>query len=153
MLFRSGITYGFLQGRVPGLAPWGALALGLGSPLLLYSAVYWDHSLVVALAAGALALAAGTLKGDERPRLWPLVACGMLLGLGPWFRNEMYLLIPAALLAWAAAAQRDRARGLIAATAGLAPVLGLLWAINTRLYGSPLGWKGQIGRASCRERV
>jgi hypothetical protein len=145
------LTYRFLQSAAPAQAVWGAAALGLGTPLIIYSGVFWDHSLTVALAAAGLALAIGEMDGTRRPRLVALLAAGGLFGLGTWLRNEMYLLAAAGVLVWPVVASRARIRGLVALGLGAGTVTGLQWLVNLRLYGSLLGVKGQglvTGRVS-----
>lgn len=146
------ITWRVLQARVPSLAPAGVVALAMGTPLLLYSTTFWDHSPAVAAGAGALALAAQTLDAEgEGVRLRLLGAAGLLLGLGLWLRNEMYLLALATIGMWALATPARRARELLALGAGVAAAGAPLWAMNTRFFGTPLGWKGQdlvAGRAA-----
>jgi hypothetical protein len=144
------MTCAVLRRLAPEGALWGALALGLGTPLLVYSTVFWDHSLVTALAAGALALAAVALEAPGGPRLAPLGAAGALLGLGLWLRNEMYPLAAVALAAWFALVPRRRLASTLTMAAGVLVTAAPLWALNVVLQGRPLGWKGQglaIGRA------
>jgi hypothetical protein len=137
------ITYGVLRRRTPALAGAGALALGLGTPLFIYGVVFWDHSLVVLLSAGALGIL-GLEAAALRPvNSWAVAAAGALLATGFWIRTEMYLLAVAAGVGWLAAAGRVRATGLIALGFGAVGPSACLWILNTRFYGSPLGWKGQ----------
>jgi len=135
-------TAWFLRQTAPALVAVGTLAVGLATPLLVYSAVFWDHSLVAALATGALALTATALWAD-RPAPRRLVAAGVLLGWGLWFRNESYLLLAAVGVAWVLWGGRARLRGALALGAGAALAALPALMLNTRLYGSPLGWKGQ----------
>lgn len=137
------LTGSVLQRHAPTLALWGMLVLGVGTPLVIYSTVFWDHSLVVVLSAGALALAAGSCEVRGQPQPAALFLSGSLIGLGAWFRNEMYLLGLSTLLVWAVVARRRRASGLVALVGGLALAVGILWTANLYLYGSPMGWKGQ----------
>ncbi len=137
------ITSRVLRRRTPDVAAWGTVAVGLGTPLLIYSGVFWDHSLTAALAAGALAIAIAAIDEGVRPRLAALAAAGALLGLGTWLRNEMYLLAAAVVVVWPLAASRRRIAGGLALAAGAALTTGIQWMVNTRLYGSPLGYKGQ----------
>lgn len=144
----AGLVATWITSRVVGqragdLARWATVAVGLGTPLLIYSTVFWDHSLVTALAAGALALAVAAIDEGARARLPALAAAGALLGLGTWFRNEMYLLGAAVVLIWPLAAPGQRIAGGAALAAGAAVTTGIQWMVNTRLYGSPLGYKGQ----------
>jgi len=138
------VTHKAVSAGNPSLASWGALALGLGTPLFVYSTVYWDHSLMAALAAGALALSAGVLSRlPDRAHAGFLLAAGTLLGFGHWFRNEAYLLTVAILVAWLVTARRDRGRGAVFIGTGAGLTTAPLWVLNDRLFGSPLGWKGQ----------
>lgn len=137
------ITYGVLRRHVSDLAWAGALALGLATPLFIYGVVFWDHSLAALLSAGALAILTRELAGDLPPHFRRMIAAGALLGLGFWVRNELYLLGIAIGLGWLVASPRFRVQGVIFLLAGMAVPAGGLWALNTRLSGSPFGWKGQ----------
>ncbi|HLJ61982.1 MAG TPA: hypothetical protein VKZ50_19825 [bacterium] len=143
------VTHGVLARTAPVLAGWGALALGLATPLAIYSAVFWDHAPVVFLSAAALALAVRACDSESARRTLDLELAGALLGLALWLRNEIYVLIPAVLAAWVCVAARDRVRGAIAMIAGLVVPVGVLWALNRALSGSLLGWKGE-GLAASR---
>jgi len=137
------VTYRLLRRRVPDLAWAGALAAGLGTPLVVYSGVFWDHSLVTALSAGALATLYTQADGEGPVSVWRVAAAGALLGAGLWTRSEMYPLAAVVVCAWAyASVPRERLRGAVALLSGLAgPAMGV-WFANVRLLGSPLGWKG-----------
>ncbi|MDR7556481.1 MAG: hypothetical protein QN157_12855 [Armatimonadota bacterium] len=137
------VTARFLDRVAPALSAPGVVAVGLGTPLFIYSVVFWDHSLVAALATGALALTATVLWRPSARAPARLGLAGVLLGIGLWFRNEMYLLVAALLAAWLAWGGKERIGGAAALGAGV--MVGALPAavVNTRLFGSPLGWKGQ----------
>jgi len=137
------ITVGVFDRRVPGLLVPGVIALALGTPLVIYSATFWDHILVVAVTAGALVAASRAIEesGPTPPR--SLVMAGVLLGLGLWLRNEMYVLTIAVVLAWLVTGSGQRVKGFVALVAGLIIPASILWATNSYLYGTPLGWKGQ----------
>jgi hypothetical protein len=135
------VTWGVLRSKTPWLAAPAALALGVATPLLLYTTVFWDHSLTAALAAGTLALVVRALDEGDRPRPALLAWAGCSVGIGLWLRNEMYPFGAAVLLAWLWAADRDRLRGAAAFLAGLILAAGPVWVLNTYLVGSPLGWK------------
>jgi hypothetical protein len=136
------ITYEVLRRRAPDLAWAGALAVGMASPVFIYGVVFWDHTLVVLLAAGALALLCGEIDRAPKIAFWRMTAAGALLGMGFWLRNEVYLLVVAVAAAWLYAVPRARIRGALLLACGAAvPALGL-WALNTHLIGSPFGWKG-----------
>ncbi|MDR7537075.1 MAG: hypothetical protein QN183_12015 [Armatimonadota bacterium] len=137
------ITAWFLGLVAPRLAAVGVVAVGLGTPLLVYSVVFWDHSLVAALGSGALAATALALRDDARSAGRPLAFAGALLGAGLWFRNEMYVLlvaIGAGWLLWGGAA-RVRGAAVLGTAAGLVALPALV--LNVYLFGGPLGWKGR----------
>jgi hypothetical protein len=137
------ITYGLLRRRAPELAGAGALAAGLGTPVVVYGGVFWDHSLVAALSAGALAILYGMAEDGTPINAWRAAAAGTLLGAGLWLRSEMYPLAAAVVCAWAyASVPRERARGLCFLLSGFAVPAVAVWVVNTRLFGHPLGWKG-----------
>lgn len=135
------VTYGVLRSRARSVALPAAVTLAVGTPLLIYSGVFWDHTLAVGLAAAALGLIVGRVQAT-RPGAGGLVLAGALLGLGTWLRNEMYLLTAAATLVWLVTADRRVSGGLALAT-GAVLTVGLQWMINVRLYGAPMGYKGQ----------
>lgn len=141
-LLAAWITHRVVSARAPGQALIASLAVALGTPLLIYSGVFWDHAPVVALASGALALALGGLDDDAPVRVGRLALAGALLGLGTWLRNEMYLLTVVVAVTWPFAAGRRRLVGSVSLVAGAALTTGLQWMLNARLYGSPLGYKG-----------
>lgn len=68
-----------------------ALITGLATPLALYSAVFWDHSLLAGIATLALYFALGGVRADC-PGRW--AAAGVLVGAGVWFHEILapYLL-------------------------------------------------------------
>ena len=137
------ITYRLLRRRVPALAGPAALTAGLGTPLVVYSGVFWDHSLVAALSAGALAALYAQVDRERPLSAWRVAGAGALLGAGLWIRSEMYPLAAAVACAWAyASAPRDRVRGILLLLSGLAGPAVAVWVANIRLLGSPLGSKG-----------
>jgi hypothetical protein len=95
-----------------------AAVLALASPLLFYASVFWEHTLVVALAAAAFLAVAG-----ERARPF---ACGLLSGSAGLLREECFLLVPAlgiALLAQGARPARALPRFAGGAAIGVAAAL------------------------------
>ena len=124
--------------HVPVAGVGAGLLVGVGSPLLIYAVVFWDHSLVAALTAGAVVLLLpGAGNPDRRARA---VVAGLLLGLGPWFRNEAYLFAAGVVLGlWVT----GRRRLVVWVVAGAALVLLPLWAYHWWWFGHPLGDKGR----------
>lgn len=111
-------------------------AVVFASPLTVYGAMYWEHTLAVALAFGGIAL----LVTDEEAPAWRCVAGGVLVALSAWFRSEHYWLV--AVLALLAVASRPLGLGLRRVPlvlAGLIVPMAALIAVNVALYGHPLG--------------
>ncbi len=133
-------------GRRLGLSPaWRALALAVlafSTPLTLYGAMYWEHTVAVALTFAAVLPLLRRQASALTP--WLSWSCGALAGLAAWFREESVvvaaLLLVLALLPEplrrACGAPRLRARWLLG---GLAGSLGLYLALNVLVYGTPAG--------------
>ncbi len=120
----------------PGTSSIALAAMAFASPLTPYGAMYWEHTLAVALAFGGIAL----LLADEDAPAWRCVAGGALVALSAWFRSEHYCLV--AVLALLAAASRPLGLGLrrvpLVVAALVVPMAALL-AVNVAIYGHPLG--------------
>lgn len=116
-------------------------ALVLGSPVTFYSSTFWEHTPGVALGWGGLVWILFGPAGDERPGRAFLG--GLLVGLAPLLREELYLL--AALVGGLGTLELwPRAPRLLAgrarpALAGLALGLLLVLGLNAWLYGHALG--------------
>ena len=139
-------------------SPFIALSLGLvtfASPLTLYGAMYWEHTLAVALAFWGLSgLLYHALPDDSNQRisLNEGLVNGMCVGLSVWFRPE-FLCLVAILGAITVASRmsqlpkplrmvipRGLTLGLVVAFNGamVLTVLGFFGA-NLVTYGHPLG--------------
>ncbi len=133
------------QGLPPPLTAALLLLLAFASPVTLYSALFWDHTLALVLAFHGTRLL--LLQPDGRaPGPRAALAAGALVGLAGWFREELFfwgaLLVGLAIVAdrlgtWAP-------RGLAAARvrfvgAFTLAVAGFV-AFNYWMYGKPLGW-------------
>jgi hypothetical protein len=114
------------------------LLVGLASPLVVYTAVFWDHTVVAALSTGAVALllAGGDAGGHSRHGFW----AGVLLGLGPHFRNETYVFAVAVAVGLVASGRRSLLPQLLT---GFAAAVAPLWAYHLWWFGHPLGYKGK----------
>ena len=112
-------------------------ALIFASPLTLYGALYWEHTIGVALAFGGLRFVVATAPDREfRAALW----AGTLLGVSVWFRSEMYALIAVVfvLVALAPWLRLGSIRGS-PLVIGVALFVGVLLAFNQFAYGSLVG--------------
>jgi hypothetical protein len=117
-------------------------ALGLATPLLLYSVLFWDHSIQILLSAIAALFLARACE-EDRPEL--AIPAGCVLGLGILFHELFFALFVGILCGGIfVAARHPRSRRFairasVAATAGFVPWL-ICWLIsNQALYGNPRG--------------
>lgn len=119
----------------------GLAAVALASPLTLYGAMYWEHTLAVALAFGGLALLLepeGTTGSARRALLG-----GALVALSAWFRSEhLWLVAVLAALALAARPLGLGVRRVPPLLVGLLAPIAALLALNAGLYGHALGVHG-----------
>jgi len=134
------------------------LAVGLCTPVLFYSCLFWEHTLAVCLGMAALVLCSGVSRTSPRA----LLAAAACLGVAIALRLEMAVfagalavaLIAAALRDWLEAAGMASARALrIGTTATIAAVGALAFgaaaiAIRrlepTRLFGDKEGSLAQL---------
>lgn len=124
----------------------GAILVGLSTPLIVYSAVFWDHALVAALTTTCFVLLARAPVGDRRSIFW----AGALAGAATWFRNEGYLFVVSLLTAWTLVARR---RSLLPLALGVLCGAAVGWILNWYVYGHPLGLKGSAGARAVQARL
>ena len=115
-------------------------ALVFATPLTLYAAMFWEHTLAVALAFSGLATVLAPPAGAGRPGT---VGAGILAGLSAWLRPEMgwfVLLLAALAFASPAGGERPWRRGLFAGSlvATALAALGASWILT----GHPMGYYG-----------
>lgn len=111
------------------------LILGLCTPLLFYSLLFWDHTLGTALSTLALLLLAKSLL-KHRSSL--LLVAGLILALSIWVRTELYVMAIVMPLAYLVSSHGHWRRALIVVGAiyiGLLP----LWVFQWLVYGNALG--------------
>ncbi|MDY7014087.1 MAG: polyprenol monophosphomannose synthase, partial [Cyanobacteriota bacterium] len=155
----------YFVGRALQLSSWG-ISLGLfllvfASPLTLYSAMYWEHTLAVALSFVGIALAFLT------PENWMgggvgVILGGFLVGSSIWFRSELLSMVatlglltvlglflePSSVIqslsdrsAWSLL---NGSAGLVENKellfcAGMVLAVGFFWSCNKLVYGRFLG--------------
>ncbi|NEP59508.1 MAG: hypothetical protein F6K31_21275 [Symploca sp. SIO2G7] len=137
-----------------------ALSLGLvilASPLTLYGAMYWEHTLAVALAFWGLSGLLFHIQSEasnHRISLNEAMVNGVCIGLSLWLRPEFFCLVlilggvmaicfvPSGRLPgkWSVQVPQGLSRKVLIAFAGamMATVLGVSW-LNWVTYGHPLG--------------
>lgn len=140
--------------RRQGVGPLGqavAIAgLAFATPLSIYAATYWEHTLAAALAAGGLFVA---FSGSRRPGVSGAVG-GALIGLAGWFRPEALAMGAVAVVVRLVAARAGSRRGAFAFVAAAAIAVTLFLAFNQAVYGRPLGMHGaQVLDASLADRA
>ncbi|MEO1125313.1 MAG: hypothetical protein AAFW84_13015 [Cyanobacteria bacterium J06635_15] len=121
------------------------VTLIFAAPLSIYGAMYWEHTLAVALALWGVSLA--LFPKGEKLGLGSAIAAGILTGLSVWFRPEFLcliailgLLLAVSLLKLQPLAWLNPAPGQIFGF-GLAMVATVLvfFGLNIMVYGHPLG--------------
>jgi hypothetical protein len=122
----------------------GASAVALAglifsSPLTLYGAMFWEHTLAIALAFGGVMLLLA--RGDPAPARAFLA--GALVGLSAWVRSELVCVAVALFLIVAFSRRLELGRSerrwaLVALSLSLVTLAG----VNVLLYGYPQGVHG-----------
>ncbi|MGD1949608.1 MAG: LA_3751/LA_3752 family putative glycosyltransferase [Leptolyngbyaceae cyanobacterium] len=152
-----------------GITAIGMAVVIVASPLTLYGAMYWEHTLAVALAFWGLSgmLLHALPKGQtNRISVNQALVNGVCVGLAVWFRPEFLCLVLilgtltgtsrlSQLPVWCRAVlPRRLTLSLVIAFTGamVLTVLGLL-GINTVAYGSPMGVYVEQGAESLGQRL
>jgi hypothetical protein len=111
------------------------VVLGLCTPLLFYSLLFWDHTLGTLLTTAALLL---VVKTTSQPK-WPLLlAAGAMLGLSVWARTELYVMAAIVPIAYFLLCGRRPLSTLILGLGTLMTLLPL-WLFQLIVYGNPIG--------------
>ena len=127
-------------GVPPGVTAAALGVLVFATPLTLYGAMFWEHTLGVLLTFCGVDFLL-TTAWSKRPMVVAL-AWGALAGLSVWVRSELICLVGALAALGAVRAIRDRERRAGWFVLGLTLAVGTLWGINTLLYGHPFGMHG-----------
>jgi hypothetical protein len=121
-------TAGLLAERLASGSGWLAIALvGLASPLLIYSGLFWEHAPAAALFSLGVLLS----LPEESPRRGRVVLAGACFGLAVAWRAEIALFLAVLLLARVVTLPRPGLAWLVRLGAGLAltslPALLYTW--------------------------
>lgn len=114
------------------------IVVGLGSPLLLYSLEFWEHTPGTALAVFALV---GVVKAiDSRRRAGWLIAAGAAIGLGLTMRAELYV-YPIAVISGLVFIRSalPLIRSIVWLVVGGLITAGPWWLYQFLTWGSPFG--------------
>jgi hypothetical protein len=112
------------------------LLTALATPMLHYSVVFWDPAVTAGLATAALFAAVQAVK-TGRAGLWTM--SGMLVGLGLWFHEIILPLVPGLVLGAIYVYRRKALFPAALVVIGVALLVLPLAAINTAVYGTPMG--------------
>lgn len=118
-------------------------ALIFASPLTMYSSMYWEHTLAVALAFNGLAIL--LVRGASEISTRDAVLSGILIGLSVWFREEILCFVVIILALVAASEKLNLGQLNLSADKKLALIISmiltilLIFIINAIVYNNPLG--------------
>ena len=125
------------------LTSFAIATLIFASPVSMYSAMYWEHTLALCLAFNGLAIA--FVKGTQRWSNRTAILSGSLIGLSVWFRPE-FLCLVGILFALVAASYLLNLGYLNFISKRKAIFLGSMvlavlcfFAVNQLVYSHPLG--------------
>lgn len=154
-LFASWWVFGASTRRAGVPEKWRAVALAalvLASPLTVYGAMFYEHTLAVLLLFPACALAA--LPG-RAPSIAKLGLVGALAGVAPWLRSESWCLLAGLGLLALLRAVREREWRWIALPAAALLTAGADLLTNRAVYGSWFGPHGEqvLGAMSLRQQL
>ncbi len=105
---------------------WAAAIFFFGTPLVVYSSTFWDHSIQIAIVAAATLWLLRGLEGSRHA----LVVSGVIAGCGAW----MHELVVAAGLCFAVALA-SRPRAMLCWLAGFVGPVGAWIVFNRVFYG------------------
>lgn len=120
------------------------IALIFASPITIYSGIYWEHNLAIALAFGGISWL--VQKDWEDLSNLDMILSGFLIGFAVWFREELLCLVAGLfllsfiLLAINLKQKLPVSRGkILLFLASLLLTVSLFFVLNIAIYGHPLG--------------
>ena len=129
------LTYQLALRTAPRLAWLAALLAGATSPLAFYSLDLWEHSLSAFCVTASVLLFLGATGKTTTRRCF---AAGLLLGVAVDLREELYGLIPLALVAVFWIEPGRRLAAALAAAGGVLLAAVPQWLLRSTLMGVPL---------------
>jgi len=129
------LTYRLAMRTAPRLAWLAALLTGAASPLAFYSLDLWEHSLSAFCVTASVLLFLGATGKTAARRCF---AAGLLLGVAVDLREELYGLIPLALIAVFWIEPGRRLAAALAAAGGVLLAAVPQWLLRSALMGVPL---------------
>ncbi len=121
----------------PATAGFGLAAVVFASPLTLFGAIYWEHTLAVLLIFLGMEFVVRSWSGGVSP--WRAALYGALSALAVGLRPETTLFVLPLLASFLFLYLRHRRRAFLFFLGGSVIVLGLLLSANQILYGHILG--------------
>ena len=126
---------GVIAERIRAGTGWiAALVVAVVTPVIIYSTLYWEHTIALALELGAFVL---VMNYATAPRVWALAVAGALTGMGAsGFRGDVAV-FALALFGAVFLVARGRDRWLVPVGAGIGYVVGAGpgWFLNYTLHG------------------
>jgi hypothetical protein len=114
------------------------VVLIFASPLTLYGAIYWEHTLSVLLAFSGIAVV--LIPPTEKTSRGRAVIGGVLLGLSAWFRPELLLIVfIMCLLAFTPSGSTRFSKNRLYFVLPSLLMVSLMVVVNLAVYGHPLG--------------
>lgn len=119
------------------------IALIFASPLTIYSGIFWEHTLAIALVFAGIAILIG--RNFATLSNLTLIISGWLVGLSVWFREELLCLVLAIFLLFVGyTATNFRKENfnlskILIFLVSLFSTVFLFFGLNTLIYGHPLG--------------
>jgi len=112
--------------------PLGMMVLGLATPLIVYSVVFWDHSAQMMITG---LVGYWMLRSVTQNALYPAVLAGVMLGLGMWV-HELFLALFVAIWFSALTIRGRRCNISFGLLLGFVPMI-LTWGLlNLMIYGA-----------------
>jgi hypothetical protein len=119
------------------VAPYMPIAAGIGTPIIVYSVVFWDHAIMMLCVSAASYFMLIGMQEDEPRRL---ALAGAVLGFGVFIHELVMAAFLAILIGSLPLVLKNSGRRMVVALlAGFAPILVVWLACNQAIYGNAAG--------------